>query len=712
MAANKCGDETRCQIGPTARDAIFAMDLTDVKTLVPTDPSKSVSRASLAQLKLNDLATDCPQTPAATYAGPQKHWEMAQDYESYTMDRENRCNPRLAIPMAIKQYGYPYWKHCNFFGNQFGWFDPPGAVPSVAGYLPTTATATTTAGSEPEETSVEAFPSAAKSLPSVTRASATRVSTDVKSIQAKPTRSASNAQEQPDADTDNAAAEGHTVSTPPSQPNDPQEQASDGIAKSEVAAVVDIFKSGATRSAVPASSANRPSADTNPTASADTGAHENESDPKDRTATKVQDEESDASNAGAHSDNSNPNNQAATKSDNDESDASNSAAHEDDSDPKEQTVSESQEGESDPSTSATHKDDGDRGATKAQDDETDSSNGVAHEDDSDPKQTVDNPQDVEDFNTSNSAARVLAGIFDEIAHDDPAGSEATNRLDDTHSAAGVSIDSSETSESSTADGDDDPLGQPDVKSPADPSQSITKTDGDSDEPAAQGIPGLSASHESVPDQMSGTPALGQPTHAAADGSAHPPSTETDAVPKSTTVNGHVVSASRGAQHAASAGADSLGDSDADGSGGTDDPDMPSSSAETENHDQADRVAGLLTGESDSPPDTAVAGARASNSDSDSAASSTRDGDGASTATTPVGPDGSASHEESLGGATGTGTGSLPSPTMSGSNPSLSSANAQASSVPISKDENSGTRPVVGGSEHMMLAICAMILYRL
>jgi hypothetical protein len=289
----------------------------------------------------------------------------------------------------------------------------------------------------------------------------------------------------------------------------------------------------------------------------------------------------------------------------------------------------------------------------------------------------------------------------------------------THTALLVSIDSSGTSGSSKTDGDDDPLGQPDVKSPAGPSQSIAKTDGDSDEQAAQDIPGIGASQKSSPDQMSGPPALGDSTHAAADGSAHPPSTETDAVPKSTTVNGHVVSASRGAQHAASAGADSLGDSDADESGGTDDSDMPSSSAETENHDQADRVAGLLTGESDSSPDAAGAGARASNSDSDSAASSTRDGDEASSATTPVGPDGattdadgSASGEESLGGATGTGTESLPSPTMSGSNPSLSSANAQASNAPISKDENSGTRPVVGGSEYMMLTICAMILYRL
>jgi hypothetical protein len=683
MAANSCGGTKTCQIGPTARDAIFAMNLADVSTLVPTNPGDNAERAHSTQLTLNDLDTDCPQTADATYTGPQKWADAVKEFSSYTKNDFNRCNPRLAIPMAIKQYGYPYWKHCNFLGNKFGWFDPPGAVPTATGgYLPDPAAATTTTGSEPEETSVQAFPSAAKSMPSVTKDPTTDVSTDDRSTRAAPTGSASDAQERPDAGTDVAAAEDHPASTSSSPPKDQGKQATDAIAKSKAAdAVVAGFKSGATETVIPTSSVNRPFGDTNPTGPANVGAPENDGDSEDQVDTEVHDDESDTSKAGAHKDDSDPNDQTATTADDHESDTSNEASHKLGNDPKDQT------------------------ADKAQDNDSNSSSSAAHKDDSGPKdQAATKAQNDDEPDTSNSAARVLTGIFHGIAQDDPAESAESNQPEDTDNAAGHSIDSSETSNSPTADEDEDPSGQSNVKSPADPSQSIAETDGDDGKPVAQG--------ESSPDGISGSPALGQPTRAVADDSAHLLYEETDAVPVWTTVNGHVVSASKGAQSTASANGDLQGDSGANRIGGPDDPEMPSSSTAAGNRDQADRVAGSLTDESD---DSSPNAASDSDSDSDSAefgstASPTKDDGDVASDGAAVDPDGSASVRESLGGATATGTESLPSPTTR-SNPSLSSADAQASTAPISKDENGGTRPgVIEGSGYVLAALYAMVFY--
>jgi hypothetical protein len=716
MAANSCGDTKTCQIGPTASDIVFAMNLADVSTLVPTNPGDNAERAHRTQLTLNDLGTDCPQTADATYTGPQNWGDAVKEFSSYTKNEFNRCNPRLAIPMAIKQYGYPYWKHCNIWGNEFGWFDPPGAVPTVTGgYLPDPATATTTTGSEPEETSVEAFPSAAKSMPSATKDPTTGVSTDDRSTRATPTASAPDAQERPQPDTDiAAAAEDHPTSTSPSPPKDQGKQASDDIAKSKAAdAVVSGFKSGVAGSVTPASSVKRPSGDTNPTASANTGAHQNDGDSEDQVSTKGHDEESDTSKAGALKDDSDPHDQAATKADDDEPDTSNEASHKEDNDPKDQTAAKGQDDDSNPSNSAAHKDGSDpkdQTVKNSQDEKSDPTSSAAHKDDSDTKdQAATQAQNDDEPDTSNSAARVVAGIFNGIAQDDQPGSAETNPPDDTHNAAGHSIDSSETSDFPTADEEEDPSGRPNVKSPEDTSQSIAKTDGDDGEPAAQG--------ESSPDEISASPALGGPTHAAADGSAYHPSEETDTVPKWTTVNGHVVSASGRAQHTVSANTDLQGDSRANGIGGPDDPEMVSSSTAAGNRDQADRVAGPLNDESASSSNTS------SDSDSDSAEfgsteSPTKD-DGDVT-TTPVesdgaaiDPDGSASAEESPGGAVATGTESLPSSTMLSNSGSLSSANAQASTAPISKDENGGSRPGVAvGSGYLFATLYAMVLYHL
>jgi hypothetical protein len=693
------------------------MDLTDVQTLVPTNPSDNLERAERTQLTLNDLATDCPQTTDATYTGPQKHWEYSEEYASYTMDRHNRCNPRLAIPKAIKRYGYPYWKHCQIFGNKFGWFDPPGAVPTVAGILPTSATAATTSGSEAAETSVEAFPSAAESMPSVTKDPTTSIHTDEKSTRAKPTVSAWNVQERPNADTGIAATEDSTVAPSSNPPKDQGKQASDSIAYSKAAvAVASIFKAGAVGHVVTTSPTIRPPGNVNPTASANAGANKEDSEPKAQTA-----------NAGAHKDDSDSTDQTVNKVQDEKHDTSSSAAHKGYSNSKDQTVSDAHDDESDTPNAAVHKDYNDpedQAVNNAQDDESDTPNSAAHKDDTNPKDQTATKAQNEESDPSNSAARVLAGILHGIAHDDPAKSDAPRISDDIHSGAELSNESSETANTPTTDEAEDSSGQPNVKSPANPVQSVDKTDGDG-EPSAQSVPGIDASHESSPDRMSGSSALGEPAHAVAGGSAHPPSTEIETVPEGTSFNGLVVSASAG--HAASANDDPRGDSEVNEVEGTDDSDMPSSSSPftaTGNRGQADRVAGPLADGSDSSPNAAAAAESESDPDStelESTASSAKDGDVAPAAMTQVGPagtatdvDGSASTPDPLGETATSGTGTespSPSSPATRSDPSLSSANAQASSVPSSKDENSGTRPpvLVGGLGYVLLALYAMVL---
>jgi hypothetical protein len=137
------------------------------------------------------------------------------------------------------------------------------------------------------------------------------------------------------------------------------------------------------------------------------------------------------------------------------------------------------------------------------------------------------------------------------------------------------------------------------------------------------------------------------------------------------------------------------------------------------HDKADGPVGTVPNDaSDSYSSTAPA---ASDSDSDraeseSAASSTKNSDVASTTTTsnkstvPVFIGNSASAEESPEEATGAATESPPTPTRSSSNPSLSSANAEASPVPNSQGENSGTRPGSRSLRCMLAALGAIVLY--
>jgi hypothetical protein len=800
MAANECGDKTRCQIGPKAIFAIFAMDLANVSILVP-GLLDSTGRPVIAPLTLNDLATDCPKTPAITYVGPQAHWELAKAASSYTMDRENRCNPQLAIPMDIKRYGYPYWKHCNFFGNKFGWFDPPGAVPTVAGILPTLAT-TTTARSKETETSLEAIPSAATSMPGITRVSLT----------AELTGAASNTPERPNADAGIAATEESHPSTSPSSPRGQEAQDSDSNANADAVVIPEsMSKSGTTRSVIAgaASPSTRPSEETNQAASsANAAVHQDgDSDPKDQPVTKVQDEEHKPSaSALAQNDDNNPEDQPVVtkllittsqttrpaEGTNPTAPSANAVAqkgNDNDSDLKDQTV------------------------TKVQDDD-------------------------DDFNTSNGAARILPSIFHGISQNNaPAKGAPTSAPNGVHSATDVLDTNSKTFDSPTTDGaKEDSVGH---KFPgAASSQSIGKTDGDDgdddDDDDDRGLAvqvalaGIAAASLASSPKVSGSPAFADgkssDAHAVSeDDSAHISPTKTNAGPVEMMVTGHAASNNVEVQHAdvdltgdpeakhgggefdfvaavastsiaagdsedsrsgkqdsgsdkdkaaaddhgASAdpsktGVESMGSASevvvvdgvrltasytADGnSDGTSDAhnkievvggDENSSVDRAKDrhtddsiqssaiiaigaaHDKADGLVGTVPNDaSDSYSSTAPA---ASDSDSDraeseSAASSTKNSDVASTTTTsnkstvPVFIGNSASAEESPEEATGAATESPPTPTRSSSNPSLSSANAEASPVPNSQGENSGTRPGSRSLRCMLAALGAIVLY--
>jgi len=110
------GTNSRGKTGPEASSTIWAFDLDEVSTLVL--PGETVTR----QLYLSDLGTNCPQTlPASAIA---------------TKRPEPRCDPVLAAPSAIRSWAWP----CNACGP-FGLFDPPYAIPTLAGGLLGTTTA-------------------------------------------------------------------------------------------------------------------------------------------------------------------------------------------------------------------------------------------------------------------------------------------------------------------------------------------------------------------------------------------------------------------------------------------------------------------------------------------------------------------------------------------------------------------------------------------
>lgn len=143
--------------GPSGTSVVFALDLDQVSTIVP-------GVSATQQLTLSDLGTDCPQSEAASVIA--------------TAAPDGRCDPILVAPNPVKSWALP----CNACGR-FGLFDPPYAVPPLAGGL---VPATTTAHPQPQ-TTPSAAPAAnttttsvdanatSTTLPMETVSSATRV---------------------------------------------------------------------------------------------------------------------------------------------------------------------------------------------------------------------------------------------------------------------------------------------------------------------------------------------------------------------------------------------------------------------------------------------------------------------------------------------------------------------------------------------------------
>ncbi|KAJ5642062.1 hypothetical protein N7490_006062 [Penicillium lividum] len=119
------GYNTAGRTGPSGTSVVFPLNLNQVSTI---DTVNSATR----QLTLNDLGTDCPQSEDPSVIA--------------TAAPNGRCDPILVAPEPVKSWASP----CNACGN-FGLFDPPYAVPPLAGGLePAT---TTVAMTQPETTS-------------------------------------------------------------------------------------------------------------------------------------------------------------------------------------------------------------------------------------------------------------------------------------------------------------------------------------------------------------------------------------------------------------------------------------------------------------------------------------------------------------------------------------------------------------------------------
>jgi len=136
-AYNPCG-----RVGPTYKDYIISMDLTDVSTMRPYPDATARDRlGDPRQITLADLATNCPKFSDTPHDQTLIHSSGAIIDEHPIENDWNRCNPRLVMPAQMKSVGLPYWRHCGNDNGHFGIFDPPGAVPPVQGIFPTKAPA-------------------------------------------------------------------------------------------------------------------------------------------------------------------------------------------------------------------------------------------------------------------------------------------------------------------------------------------------------------------------------------------------------------------------------------------------------------------------------------------------------------------------------------------------------------------------------------------
>ncbi|RFU28805.1 hypothetical protein B7463_g7552, partial [Scytalidium lignicola] len=125
---NDCG-----QLGPTFKNAVVSMDLTEVSTLQPYADHTVTTRMGPPQpLLLRDLTSNC----LSTYGSFSTDGAFLNTHPVF--GNYNRCNPRFVFPIQFKRIGYPYWMHCGPLDYVYGIFDPPGAVPPVSNLLPTT----------------------------------------------------------------------------------------------------------------------------------------------------------------------------------------------------------------------------------------------------------------------------------------------------------------------------------------------------------------------------------------------------------------------------------------------------------------------------------------------------------------------------------------------------------------------------------------------
>ncbi|KAI0803625.1 hypothetical protein GGR55DRAFT_391860 [Xylaria sp. FL0064] len=154
------GTNSLGRAGPAATNKVFPLDLGQVSTIVP-------GQQITQQLTLNDLYTNCPQS--------------ADPAVIATTIPDGHCDFSLVAPEPVKQWAKP----CNACGR-LGLFDPPYAIPPLAGGLIPGTTITTDV-----ETTTLASTTAPSSGPTTTIVSATTTTAATETIQTTQTAQSS-----------------------------------------------------------------------------------------------------------------------------------------------------------------------------------------------------------------------------------------------------------------------------------------------------------------------------------------------------------------------------------------------------------------------------------------------------------------------------------------------------------------------------------------
>ncbi|KAI1346662.1 hypothetical protein F5Y01DRAFT_16877 [Xylaria sp. FL0043] len=154
------GTNSLGRAGPAATNKVFPLDLGQVSTIVP-------GQQITQQLTLNDLYTNCPQS--------------ADPAVIATTIPDGHCDFSLVAPEPVKQWAKP----CNACGR-LGLFDPPYAIPPLAGGLIPGTTITTDV-----ETTTLASITAPSSGPTTTIVSATTTTAPAETTQTTQTAQSS-----------------------------------------------------------------------------------------------------------------------------------------------------------------------------------------------------------------------------------------------------------------------------------------------------------------------------------------------------------------------------------------------------------------------------------------------------------------------------------------------------------------------------------------